>query len=654
MKKIRVGLFILLMLVSTFIEFITITSVKAETITYTYAYLNDEDVRTRACASTNCDALKHNGSTIYLSYPRVVEVLGYEGSWAHITYNYWGFTFNGYMPKEYLGGFTTVNLDNDYINSLVAKGFPLSYAIKLGKMHAIHPNWNFEVSNTGISLSDAVEQEYSPIYKNLISTSNTNLLSTDPAAYSNGTYTQFEPGWYAPSRSTLSYYMDPRNFLDDNSIFMFEQLSFSESQNEAAVQRILNGSFMEGTFNYNGEDRTYARTFVEAGRTYGVSPVHLAARVIQEQGYSGSLTSYMDGGDGQIYYNYFNFNASGSTTAEIVAGALDYAKRYGWNSPYAAIFGGAEDISDGYISNNQDTLYYQKFNIVGGGRFWHQYMANIQAPYREGYSSYSSYFRTGLINTSFTFIIPVYSDMVDSTTLATKSNNNNLSSLAVNKGTMYPAFDSSITSYSVDLASSVNKITVSGELSDNKAKVTGLGEIDITNTKEIIVSVKAEDDSVKEYKITINKKNPSEETSKDVVNNMNYKLIDSYVSGFKIGQDISNIVSNIKETYSSATVKVFDVNNQEVTNGLIATGQKIEISLNNTKETYNIVVFGDTSGDGKISTLDYSKVKAHILGTKSLNNEYVKAADTSKDGKISTLDYSKIKAHILQTKTLEQ
>ena len=654
MKKISKILLLLVISINIFTCFITIPSVKADEVVYTYAYLNDDYVRTRSCPSTSCDALLHNGSTIYLSNPRVVEIIGYEGEWAKITYNYWGFTFTGYIMKAYLGGIKSVTLDQNYINELISKGFPRSYANKLAKIHAIHPTWIFNVSNTNVSLAEAVEQEYNPIYKNLISTSNTNLLSTDPAAYSNGSFVQFEPGWYAPSKNTISYYLDPRNFLDDNSIFMFEQLSYDDKQTEEIVQLILNGSFMEGTYQFGAETKSFAATFVEAGRKYNVSPVHLAARVIQEQGYSGSLTSYMDGGDGQIYYNYFNFNASGSTTSEIVAGALSYAKTWGWNNPYYAIMGGAEDISDGYINNNQDTLYYQKFNIIGGGQYWHQYMANIQAPYREGYVSYTSYFESNLLNTAFTFKIPVYSDMQESVEIATKSNNNNLSSINLSKGILYPGFDSSITTYNLDLSSNTNAIDVEAIASDNKAKVEGTGTIDITNKNEIVIKVTAEDDTVKEYKIAIHKKSKSEEKVEDVVREMKYTVKETSISGFKLGQDVNNIISEIKNTFDLATIKIYDSSNNEKNSGLITTGDKIEININDSVQTYDVVIYGDTSGDGKISTLDYSKIKAHIQGTKKLEGIYLSASDTSKDGKISTLDYSKIKAHIQGTKTLEQ
>ena len=42
----------------------------------------------------------------------------------------------------------------------------------------------------------------------------------------------------------------------------------------------------------------------------------------------------------------------------------EYAKNKGWNSIQKAITGGAEFIGSGYITKGQDTLYYQKFNVI--------------------------------------------------------------------------------------------------------------------------------------------------------------------------------------------------------------------------------------------------------------------------------------------------
>lgn len=658
MKKISYYLLSIVMFLSCIIPFVP-TKVNAIASSYTYAYIDATDLGPRTCPSTNCDRVYHDeGGIIWLNRPRVVEVIGYSGEWAQIKWNYWGFTYTGYILQEYLGNKQTVTLDQNYANTLRSKGFPESYVESLTKMHSIHPRWNFEVSNTNVTLNEAVEGEYSPIYKNLISTTNTNQLSTDAAAYSNGNYIQFEPGWYAPSKDTLKYYLDPRNFLDDNSIFMFEQLSYNSSVSESDIQAMLNGTFMAGSFMYNGQEYSYARAFMEAGRNNNVNPVHLAARVLQEQGTNGSATSSMSS-DGQTYYNYFNFNASGSTTSEIINNALSYAKAKGWNNPYLAINGGASGIANGYISNNQDTLYYQKFNIVGSSRYWNQYMANIQAPYRESYSTYSSYFNANLLNNSFTFKIPVYSDMGGSTSIATKSNNNNLNSLSISNVTLNPAFNSNITEYNSTVENLVSSVTVTAAVSDSKAKVSGTGNVNLNVGENTIkVNVTAEDGSIKTYTVKITRKDEvkidSSAKPDDVIISAGYKSASNNISGFTVGQDVSKVISAIKAKASSANIKVLNSSNKEITSGLIATGQKISITINGTTTTYNVVVYGDTNGDGKISAIDYSKVKAHILNTSKLSNTYLPAADTNKDGKVSAIDYSKIKSHILNISKLTQ
>ena len=652
MKKIVKYIFILVLMCILFLPY----NVKADT-KFTMGIVNDSDgVFVRSGPGTGYSVVKTNtGSSIVLYKPESVEVLSTSSGWAKIQFLYSGTIYTGYMYGIYLNtaNYTT---DTNYMNSLIAKGFPNSYAEKLAKLHAVHPNWDFEVSKTNISLASAVDNEYTPIYKNLISTSNKNLLSTDSAAYSNGTYVEFQPGWYAPNKTTLKYYMDPRNFLDDGHVFMFEQLSYNSKLTESDVQKVLNGTFMQGSYTYNNQTWTYAKTFLEIGKQYNVNPIHLAARVLQEQGTSGyGITAAMKDTDGKTYYNYFNFNATGSTNAEILKNALNYAKKNNWTSPYLSIKGGAEGISDGYISNNQDTLYYQKFNIVGSSRFSHQYMQNVQAPYTESYNTYVSYYKTNLININFIFKIPVYTDMGEISQISTKSNNNNLSKLSISNCTLNPTFDSAITSYACSVSSSVSSVSVSATAADSKASITeGTGTKTLqTGSNTIEIKVKAEDGTTKTYKVVITKQDTKDETPDDVVNSVGLKNTSSNLTGFTIGNDVSTVVKNIKAKYPNSTVKVLNSSNKEITSGTIATGQKITIT-NNTTKTYNVVVKGDTNGDGKVSAIDYSKVKLHILNTTKLSGSYSLAADTNGDGKVSAIDYSKIKSHILNLTKLTQ
>ena len=648
MKKIVICLVLLCIL---FIPY----NVKAQD-SFTMGIVNDYDVNVRSGPGTNYSIVRTNtNSSITLSRPESVEVLSTSNGWSKIQFLYSGTVYTGYIYSIYLNT-TTKSIDTNYYNTLIGKGFPNSYADKLAKIHAIHPNWDFEVSSTNINLSDAVSYESSPIYKNLIQTTNVNLLSTDSAAYSNGNYVQFQPGWYAPNRSTLTYYMDPRNFLDDGHIFMFEQLSYNSKLTEEDVQKVLNGTFMQGSFSYNGQSITYAKTFLEVGKKYNVNPIHLVARVLQEQGTSGyGITAVMKDTNGTTYYNYYNFNATGSSVAEILNNALNYAKRNNWTNPYLAIEGGAEGIADDYISNNQDTLYYQKFNIVGSSRFSHQYMQNVAAPYTESYNTYVSYYKTNLIDIGFIFKIPVYSDMGEIAQIATKSNNNNLTKLSISNCNLTPTFDSAITSYYCSVSSSTSSVNVDATKADTKSSVSGTGNKTLVNGEnKVEIKVTAEDGSTKTYTVTINKQEAKKEVPNDIVNSVGYKNSNNNLTGFTLGSDVSSIIKNIKNKNTNAIVKIMNSSNKEITTGLVSTGQRIIITNNSITETYNVIVKGDTNGDGKISAIDYSKVKLHILNTNKLSDSYNIAADTNGDGKISAIDYSKIKSHILNINKLAQ
>ena len=181
MKKLVNYFLSFLMMISLVVPFIPTTAYAMQT-TYTYAYINETELSVRSCPSTDtnvCPRLKDcDGDTIWLWRPRAVEVIGKEGDWSKIRFNYWGYTYEGYVYTYYLDQYETFTLDQNYANQLRAKGFPESYIEKLCKMHAKHPSWNFEVSNTGVSLEDAVNGEITPISKNLISTRDLNQLST--------------------------------------------------------------------------------------------------------------------------------------------------------------------------------------------------------------------------------------------------------------------------------------------------------------------------------------------------------------------------------------------------------------------------------------------------------------------------------------------
>mgnify|MGYP000673063929 CR=1 FL=1 len=344
--------------------------------------------------------------------------------WEKVSAEVKGKVYEGYIPRDYLAcsderfleweelyGMNPgaeVMLAEENATGVYAdiEQFPESYRPALQALKQKHPNWTFVRQNTGLDFQTAVNNELqggkSLVYK------------------SYGDYCkegQHSPNWYFASEDVLKLYMDPRNSLQENAIFQFEQLTYNASYHtEEAVKNFLEGTFMNSSQNAPETSMKFYHIFwsIGAEENRQVSPFHLAARVLQEQGegtsplISGTYPGY------EHYYNYFNVGASGSTNEEVIRNGLNYAKDHDWHGAYYSILGGAEVISASYIRKGQDTLYLQKFNVsptASNPVYTHQYMQNISAPTSEALSMKKLYESAGALENTFVFKIPVYENM---------------------------------------------------------------------------------------------------------------------------------------------------------------------------------------------------------------------------------------------------
>ena len=291
--------------------------------------------------------------------------------------------------------------DAQFIKSLDNAGFPDSYKKSLTKLHKAHPNWVFVGYKTNIAWSTALSKQTS---------GGTSLVSgAFSSSYRDGSK-QYEKGWYKASSKVVAYYMDPRNFLNENSIYMFEDLSYKPKyQTASVVGAILSPTRLPA----NGFT---ASIFVKAGEKANVSPVFLASRARQETG-NGSDAITGTTVLGTKVYNAFNIGAFGGTNP--LYNGLLYARAKGWTTPAKAVEGGAQELAKNYINNGQYTGYYQRFNVRNGASRvgTHQYMTNIMAPYSEASSTKTSYAKYGILNQPLVFEIPIYEGMPASTKL---------------------------------------------------------------------------------------------------------------------------------------------------------------------------------------------------------------------------------------------
>lgn len=97
-----------------------------------------------------------------------------------------------------------------------------------------------------------------------------------------------------------------------------------------------------------------------------------------------------------------------------------------------------------------------------------------------------------------------------------RSSNNNLSSLKVNGGELKPGFNKNTTKYSLSVPYSISNLSVDAKAEDSKARVTVSGNNGLIaeETKDVTITVTAENGSKKTYTISVSRgKDPNKKLS---------------------------------------------------------------------------------------------------------------------------------------------
>lgn len=666
---------------STYVTIISDTFVNTgiNVVDYT-ARINSNNVTIRKSATTS------SSSVATLSLGVNVEILSTttaensgcsSNKWYKVLYynNKTGFVCSKYVSKK-----TSITANNkDYTEALKASGFPESYIPYLTYLHNKYPNWKFVSKNTKLNFATAVDAEEG---KNYMQTTNDNYRTSNKPAEGSS--------WYKVNDGVIAFYMDPRNWLTKERIFMFEKLDFEESYDSQYPQLIKN-IFGSGKL---GDDK-YTTPMYKYSKEYGISPLHVASRIRLEVGANGSDST--SGGEftykGKTYsgyYNFFNIGAYEQDGYSAITMGLVKAKSNGWNTIDKAIKGGVEFLADGYINQGQGTLYYQKFNVrpkATYSTYTHQYMTNIQAPATEGNQTYNSYKTADILNQAFIFEIPVYKNMPDYTSLPDAGDtNNNLEKLSIDNYSLSPSFDKDVLSYEITVDENVKEVNVNATSESQKAKISGIGKIKVdSDTTVVTVIVTPQVGNDKRYVITINRlkkqteNNNNEENNQinnndnnqnnnnnsttpkveekvtdfnTILNNSKIKLTDNNITSIK-HDTASSIIIDLLTNHGAKKVVVKNASKKEVSKNTTI-GSGFIISITNEKETkdYTVIIKGDTSGDGKITILDLLEVQKHIKKSSLLTSTYLKAGDTSGDNKITILDLLEIQQHIKGIKKL--
>ncbi len=503
-----------------------------------------------------------------------------------------------------------VDLNGDFEQQMLNKGFPSSYLPYLKSLHEKHPNWVFTPQITNIDFEEAITNEnYGDI--SVVDGTDESLRAVDQ----NGNYIMSnEAGWYVASRSTVQYYMDPRNFLSDAYIFMFENLSYNSTiQTKKAIEGVTKGSFLQTD--------EYTNLLQKAASNYQISPVYLASRIRQEKGTNGGTgtngapftyavdtaclarNGYQDSsswdaknncGTNETYsgiYNFYNIGAYSSYQSAVIRGLI-WAKGgfdssvttylRPWDSKEKGILGGAYYIADKFINKGQSTLYLQKFNVmppVANQRYTHQYMTNVRAHAQEAYKIYTSYAANDQLNNDYEFAIPVYQNMQK--------------------------------------------------------------EPDEIKPDE----PKKDDDNKEEVQVL-----PIE----NILTASGYRLNNQYMSAVAFNTSQDSIQNKIQGVYANTKILAIKDKYFHAKAGNVGTGDKLTITNGKDTKDYTIIIYGDNNGDGKVTVVDLLRVQKYLLNASNLTQEELIASDTNKDGKVNVVDLLRVQKQLLGNISIEQ
>lgn len=596
---------------------------------------------------------------------------------------------NGYICKTYTELTKTEVIKNDdtetsqmtdkeYDAYLTKEGFDDTYKTKLKELHKRYPTWIFKGVKTNRDWQEALNAEmkdgFNTYYIDAIrdSAGHEGYLNTDSYYdWSINMFYGYDGNFFLANKPTVAYFMDPRNYLNESSIFMFESLYYDATyQNKENITTIL------GTSEYN--DYIY-----NAGKENNYSPTALAIKIRQEgtigrRPTNGAINvncnrKMIYDSTGTLYraplYNFFNIGAYSSPTNADLNG-LCYAARTNeayflpWNTKEKAIKGGTKWIANQYVKVGQYTNYFQKFNVGSAQTdISHQYMTNLEDPKSQASILRDLYANNNLLRTPFVFYIPIFENMPLSTSLPPLGNPNDwLTSLSVTVGGVtnsVSSFSGNKTDYQMTVPSDANTVTINSATvaktsyvsiqGENRKLKTSSKQVTLnTGDNDFTIVVTAENGNTKTYSLKITRKESPSTTQpsiEDMIKQVKLTQKDKYLSGFVLGTDSSTITSTLLKANELATVQVTNKNNESKPKGVLSTGDKITITSNKQTKTFEVIIYGDVNGDGAIDKLDYLAVLRHFYKYTEYTGVYKLAADANKDNAVDKLDYLAILRH---------
>lgn len=555
-------------------------------------HVNGTNVTLRAEASSKSTSLAKltNVTVIYL---QETANTGEAYPWYKVKYeNTVGWIYGEWLTKN---ASATPNQNAEQTFQASLSQFPESYHSYLRELHSVYPNWKFTADVLNISFEDAVNEQYKNNRKHVELSQSVAWRSMYKGAYdwnAKDWKIYDSDRWVSASKEVIAYYMDPRNFLNNINIYMFLKQSYdSSTQTESGLIPIIQNTFLAETYSFDANHSvdslyggSYSKVIMAAAEKSGVSPYIIASKILTEQGdgkswlISGIYPNFAG------YYNFFNWGASGESVDAVIINGLTRARDEGWNSRATSIIEGAKQLSNSYISQNQDTYYYMAFNLLNGV-YSHQYASSIYDSYNKSKNIAKTY--SSNLSAVLEFRIPVFDGMSNtpapSVDKSNKYNNYYLTGMSA-EGIAIP-FDMYNQNYNLKISGS----TTLNLTTFTSAAISAPQQVNLVpGTTPVTVTVKSETGFTNTYTLNFEASAPCTLTIQ-----------------------ASSVTELPAFTPSSTVIK------------------------------------GDFNGDGKVSVSEVAKVQKHFIGLTSLSDAQFSIGDTNDDGKITVADVARVQKNFL-------
>lgn len=482
----------------------------------------------------------------------------------------------------------TFNQNSIFAQINTIGNFPKSYLTALNGLQKKYPNWQFVADFVPLTFEEALNMQ-DDLFVKLTNKQYNSWRSMRKGCYDwnkNKFISTNDGTFYGASREVIAYYLDPRNFLDEDNIFIFLDHSFENNTiSVKGIENFVKGTFLSGIISDSNDEysgRSYSEVIFDASQKTNINPLILASTILNLNGNNGSeLTNGFKVKNKKVY-NFYKFYSIGNTATEILYNAANFAYSQGWTTQSKAIISGAYKYFNDFSHLDNNTYYYQNFNVFDiDGRVF-QISQNIEEAVN--YTKILHRFYKNINDTKLVFHIPVF-DSLPSSNSPLPSKTTSLNNYYLNNLEGYmltPSFNRYVYEYSmisrgeervyIDLpygASLVGPNTFSLKRGNNTVKLTVKSQTGFTQVYTLKIY------AYKNGTLT-------------VVNGLHNKIIAG-------------------DTNGDEKVTLVDLAN-------------IRLHLLNINILKNDdFICADTNCDGKITTTDLENVRLHLLNLKLLN-----------------------------------